>query len=157
MNPDSAVAIGKEVRGTILPQRSRWVCASEPAIAQRCFNGSFKPHSDVVRERKITLKFHSRAPSLLQDSTSLPAFLVPTAESGMNINYERSGLGKCGEAFALSLKSSSKLQVRIGRTANLCRRNMSVHSHAVSSTTRKPHIPHIPVTVPVGGRQQISV
>src|SRR5688572_14926387 len=73
-NPDSAVAIGQEVRGTILPQRSRWVCASEPAIAQRRFNGSFKPHSEVVRERKITLKFHSRTPSLLQESTSLPAF-----------------------------------------------------------------------------------
>jgi hypothetical protein len=72
------------VRGTILPQRSRWVCASEPAIAQRCFNGSFKRHSDVVRERKTTLKFHSRTPSLLQDSTSLPAFLLPTAESAFN-------------------------------------------------------------------------
>ena len=87
INPDSAVAIGQEVRDTILPQRSRWVCASEPAIAQRCFNGSFKPHSDVVRERKITLKFHSRTPSLLQDSTSLPAFLIATAESGINSKY----------------------------------------------------------------------
>src|SRR5687767_6483893 len=89
VSPDSAGAIGQEVRGTILPQRSRWVCASEPAIAQRCFNGSFKPHSDVVRERKITLQFHSRTPSLLQDSTSLPAFLVPTAESGLTGDRSR--------------------------------------------------------------------
>jgi hypothetical protein len=37
----------------------------------------FKPHSNDVRERKTTLKLHSRTPSLLQDSTSLPAFLVP--------------------------------------------------------------------------------
>ena len=37
-----------------------------------------EPHSNDVRERKMTLKLHSRTPSLLQDSTSLPA----TAEFG---------------------------------------------------------------------------
>jgi hypothetical protein len=30
INPDFAVAIGQEARGAILPQQSRWVCASEP-------------------------------------------------------------------------------------------------------------------------------
>jgi hypothetical protein len=35
--------------------------------------GQVKPHSNDVRERKTTLKFHSRTPSLLQDCTSLPA------------------------------------------------------------------------------------
>ena len=38
-----------------------------------------EPHSNDVRKRKMTLKLHSRTPSLLQDSTSLPA----TAESGL--------------------------------------------------------------------------
>ena len=38
--------------------------------------GQVKPHSNDVRERKMTLKFHSRTPSLLQDCTSLPAFSV---------------------------------------------------------------------------------
>jgi hypothetical protein len=38
--------------------------------------GEIKPHSNDVRERKMTLKFHSRTPSLLQDCTSLPAFSV---------------------------------------------------------------------------------
>ena len=42
--------------------------------------GDVEPHSNDVRKRKMTLKLHSRTPSLLQDSTSLPA----TAESGMN-------------------------------------------------------------------------
>jgi hypothetical protein len=30
----------------------------------------------------MTVKLHSRTPSLLQDSTSLPAFLILTAKSG---------------------------------------------------------------------------
>src|SRR4030095_16172051 len=38
--------------------------------------GEVKPHSNDVRERKITLKFHSQTPSLLQDCTSRPAFSV---------------------------------------------------------------------------------
>ena len=32
--------------------------------------------ANEVRERKMTLKFHSRTPSLLQDCTSLPVFSV---------------------------------------------------------------------------------
>ena len=35
-----------------------------------------KPHSNDVRERKMTLKLHSRTPSLFQDSTSLPPFSI---------------------------------------------------------------------------------
>ena len=42
--------------------------------------GDVESHSNDVRKRKMTLKLHSRTPSLLQDSTSLPA----TAESGIN-------------------------------------------------------------------------
>src|SRR4029434_7805396 len=38
--------------------------------------GEVTPHSNDVRERKITLKFHSQTPSLLQDCTSRPAFSV---------------------------------------------------------------------------------
>ena len=41
--------------------------------------GDVEPHSNDVRKRKMTLKLHSGTPSLLQDSTSLPA----TAESGI--------------------------------------------------------------------------
>jgi hypothetical protein len=32
-----------------------------------------KPHRNDVRERKMALQLHSRTPSLLQDSASLPA------------------------------------------------------------------------------------
>ena len=42
--------------------------------------GDVEPHSNDVRKRKMTLKLHSRTPSLLQDSTSLPA----TAEFGLD-------------------------------------------------------------------------
>ena len=38
--------------------------------------GEVKPHSNEVLERKMTLKFPSRTPSLLQDCTSLPVFSV---------------------------------------------------------------------------------
>ena len=39
--------------------------------------GETKPHSNDVREHKMTLKIHSRTPfALLQDCTSLPAFSV---------------------------------------------------------------------------------
>ncbi len=41
-----------------------------------------KPHRHDVRERKMTLKLHSRTPSLLQDSASLPGIFGLTAESG---------------------------------------------------------------------------
>ena len=36
--------------------------------------GDNRPHRNDVRERKMTLKLHSRTPSLLQDSTSLHYF-----------------------------------------------------------------------------------
>jgi hypothetical protein len=52
-------------------------------IALRCFEGRVKPQSNDVRERKMTLKFYSLTPSLLQDCTSLPAFFGLTAESGL--------------------------------------------------------------------------
>jgi len=38
--------------------------------------GNDKPQRNDVRERKMTLKLHSRTPSLLQDSTSLTLFPV---------------------------------------------------------------------------------
>jgi hypothetical protein len=38
--------------------------------------GDVEPHRNDVRERKMTLKLHSRTPSPLQDSTSLPVFSV---------------------------------------------------------------------------------
>src|SRR4030095_9723419 len=44
--------------------------------------GKVKPHSNDVRERKMTLKFHSRTPSLLQDCTSLPALSVYLGNPG---------------------------------------------------------------------------
>ena len=74
---DAAVAIDKkrepqpfrgEVDGFLPLSRHR------SAVLQ----GDVEPHSNDVRTRKITLKLNSRTPSLLQDSTSLPA----TAESG---------------------------------------------------------------------------
>jgi hypothetical protein len=76
MNPDSAVAIDRkreaqsfrsEVDGFLPLSRHR------SAVLR---GGGFKPHRNDVRERKMTLKFNSRTPSLLQDCTSLPAFLV---------------------------------------------------------------------------------
>ena len=68
----------QKARGATLPQRSRWVSASE----QTSISGASRdvePHSNDLRKRKMTLKLHSRTPSLLQDSTSLPA----TAEFGI--------------------------------------------------------------------------
>ena len=69
----------QKARGAILPQRSRWVSASEQTLISG-LRGDVEPHSNDVRKRKMTLKLHSRTPSLLQDSTSLPA----TAEFGFN-------------------------------------------------------------------------
>jgi hypothetical protein len=82
MNPDSEVAIDRkreaqsfrsEVDGFLPLSRHR------SALLR---GGWFKPHRNDVRERKTTLKLHSRTPSLLQDSTSLPAF-SSTAEFGL--------------------------------------------------------------------------
>jgi hypothetical protein len=81
-NPDFAVAIDRkreaqpfrgEVDGFLPLSRHR----------SAVLGGDAKPHGNDVRERKMTLKLHSRTPSLLQDCTSLPAFGL-TAESGSN-------------------------------------------------------------------------
>ena len=78
-SPDSAVAIDKkreaqpfrsEVDGFLPLSRHRSAVLREDV----------EPHSNDVRKRKMTLKLHSRTPSLLQDSTALPA----TAESGFS-------------------------------------------------------------------------
>ena len=78
-NPDSAVAIDKKREAQ--PFRSEVdgflpLSRHLPAVLR----GDVEPHSNDVRKRKMTLKLHSRTPSLLQDSTSLPA----TAEFGLN-------------------------------------------------------------------------
>jgi hypothetical protein len=44
--------------------------------------GCFKPHSNDVRERKTTLKLHSRTPSLLQDFHLVSGIFGSTAEYG---------------------------------------------------------------------------
>src|ERR671911_2969581 len=83
LNPDSAVAIGQEVRGTILPQRSRWVCASE----QRSI-------SAASTDRLASSQRRARAQNHFETSQS-DAFAAPgshlasgifgsTAESGFN-------------------------------------------------------------------------
>jgi hypothetical protein len=78
-NPDSAVAIDKKREAQ--PFRSE-VDGFLPLSRHRSavLRGDVEPHSNDVRKRKMTLKLHSQTPSLLQDSTSLPA----TAESGFN-------------------------------------------------------------------------
>ena len=82
MNPDSLVAIDRkreaqsfrsEVDGFLPLSRHR-----SAVLRGRCV----KAHSNDVRERKTTLKLHRRTPSLLQDSTSLPAFLVRLRNPG---------------------------------------------------------------------------
>ncbi len=79
LSPDSAVAIDKKREAQ--PFRSE-VDGFLPLSRHRSavLRGDVEPHSNDVRKRKMTLKLHSRTPSLLQDSTSLPA----TAESGLN-------------------------------------------------------------------------
>ena len=78
INPDSAVAIDKKCEAQ--PLRSEVdgflpLSRHLPAVLR----GDVEPHSNDMRKRKMTLKLHSRTPSLLQDSTSLPA----TAEFGI--------------------------------------------------------------------------
>ena len=95
----------QKARGATPPQRSRWVSASE----QTSISGASRdvePHSNGVRKRKMTLKLHSRTPSLLQDSTSLPA----TAESGIIIRLVRSIVGTARtlpRAFPMRLISNT--------------------------------------------------
>ena len=81
MNPDAVVAIDRkreaqsshsEVDGFLPPSKAR----------SEVLTGMFKPHSNDLRERKLGLELHSRTPSLLQDSTSLPAFLVRLRNPG---------------------------------------------------------------------------
>jgi len=73
LNPDSAVAIDRKREAQ--PFRSK-VDGFLPLSRHRSavVGGDAKPHSNDVRERKMTFKLHSRTPSLLQDSASLPAF-----------------------------------------------------------------------------------
>jgi hypothetical protein len=63
--------------------KSTGICLSA-CIDPNCFEGMLEPQRDVVGERKIILKLHSRTPSLLQDCTSLPALLGLTMEARMN-------------------------------------------------------------------------
>src|SRR5262245_43216224 len=77
INPDSAVAIDKNARCNPSAAVDGFLPLSRHRSA--VLRGDVEPHSNDVRERKMTLKFPSRTPSLLQDSTSLPA----TAESGI--------------------------------------------------------------------------
>ena len=46
--------------------------------------GQVRPHSNDVRECKMTLKFHSRTPSLLQDLRLASGIFGLTAESGID-------------------------------------------------------------------------
>jgi hypothetical protein len=82
-NPDSAVAIDRKreaqsfrskVDGFMPLSRHRSAVLREDVELDR--NG--------FRERKKTLQLQSRTPSLLQDRTSLPAFLVEVRNPGLN-------------------------------------------------------------------------
>ena len=77
-NPNSAVAIDKKREAqSFRSEVDGFLPLSRHQSA--VLRGNVEPHSNDVRKRKMTLKLHSRTPSLLQDSTSLPA----TAESGL--------------------------------------------------------------------------
>jgi hypothetical protein len=74
-NPDSAVAVERKREAQSF--RSK-VDGFLPLSRHRSavLRGDDKPHRNDERERKMTLKLHSRTPSLLQDSTSLTLFPV---------------------------------------------------------------------------------
>jgi len=74
-NPDCAVAI--DTKRETEPLRSK-VDGFLPLTRYRStvLGEDTKSHSNDVRECKMTLKLHSRTPSLLQDSASLPAISV---------------------------------------------------------------------------------
>ena len=75
MIPDSAIAIDRKRKAeSFRSEGDGFLPLSRDRSA--VLGGMFKSHRNDVRERKITLKLHSRTPSLLQDSTSLAAFLV---------------------------------------------------------------------------------
>jgi hypothetical protein len=75
LNPDSAAVIDRKREAQ--PFRSE-VDGFLPLGRHRSavLRGNVKPHRNDVRERKMPLKLHRRTPSLLQDSTSLPASSV---------------------------------------------------------------------------------
>src|SRR5262245_19449797 len=73
-SPDSAVGIDRDARHNPSAAKSMGLPRSRHRSA--VLRGDVEPHSNDVRQRKMTLKLHSRTPSLLQDSTSLPAPLA---------------------------------------------------------------------------------
>jgi hypothetical protein len=81
-NPDSAVALSRKREAE--PFRSKVdgflpLCRYLSAV----LGWNVKARDSEVRKREMTLKFHSRTPSLLQGSTSLPGSSL-IAESGFN-------------------------------------------------------------------------
>ena len=69
MNPDSAAALGR----TREAQPFRSEVEGFLPLSRYCsavLRWEVKPRHNEMRKRKMTLKFHSRTPSLLQDSTS---------------------------------------------------------------------------------------
>src|SRR5918994_2103812 len=87
LNPDSAVAIGQEVRGTILPQRSRWVCASE----QRSLSGASRDCLSLIATSCESVKHFETSQS---DAFAAPGshlasgIFGSTAESGIKDRCE---------------------------------------------------------------------
>jgi hypothetical protein len=83
LNPDSAVALSR--KREVEPFRSKvdgFLPLSKPRSAVLGWN--VKARHSEVRKREMTLKFHSRTPSLLQGSTSLPGSSL-IAESGLSV------------------------------------------------------------------------
>jgi hypothetical protein len=81
LNPDSAVAIDRKRE----PQSFRSeVDGFVPLSRYRSavMRGDVELDRNDLRERNTTLKLQSRTPSLLQDRTSLPAFLVELRNPG---------------------------------------------------------------------------
>jgi hypothetical protein len=81
-NPDSAVAIGGNREAQ--PFRSKVdgfvpLCRHRSAVMR----GDVELDRNDLRKRKTALKLQSRTPLLLQDRTSLPAFLVKLRNPGL--------------------------------------------------------------------------
>jgi hypothetical protein len=75
IEPDSAVAIdSKREAQSFRSEDDEFVPLSRHRSA--VLRGNVELDRNNLRERKKTLKLQSRTPSLLQDRTSLPAFLV---------------------------------------------------------------------------------
>jgi hypothetical protein len=81
LNPDSAVAIDRKREAQ--PFRSK-VDGFVPLSRYRSavLQGDVELDRNDLRKRKTTLKLQSRTPLLLQDCTSLPAFLVELENPG---------------------------------------------------------------------------